>query len=525
MPQPREHGSTRRVSAVLAAALLAGVFAVIYTASASHTVIFDDVDAAEFQTIGVVGGIPHQPYPLWCVIAKAFTLLPLGEPAFRVTLLSILFASLALALLFLVIERRTGSFAAAACGAAALGFSLTYWRYAIVAEFYPLAVFLLVGLIYLADQIVSSRTARLSCALAFTAALLVSQQTLNVAMLPALFLFYWRSGPVTWRTLGRRGAAMHAAAVLLPFTTYLYTFLVARGPFPMNWLDIRGKYFAEAQGIAWDDQGFLQHLLFQLWVGRLNPDVPSLDEFARTAVTWLRHAGTFEFPLVGSVLVVVGFVSMWKKDRRANVFLVCLCAPYLILALSKIGETYAYTIPVLVVFSLWLAEGFVWLRARSFWPRRMRAPLFACVAAAVVVLPVIRQADPSALKRRLQEPRAGLKAEDRGMFPHLVSRNDRGMLYGERIGEVVGPGSAVLGAWRETNVLWYHKLVLGGLDGVEVAYLPPERSQTRAIVESLGPVRVFTTFHPDSVGLTGFRVEKSMEIISGRRLFALLPPE
>jgi len=44
---------------------LAVAFTLIYGLSASHTVILDDLDAAEFQTVGAAGGIPHQPYPLW----------------------------------------------------------------------------------------------------------------------------------------------------------------------------------------------------------------------------------------------------------------------------------------------------------------------------------------------------------------------------------------------------------------------------------------------------------------------------
>ncbi|MCA9678825.1 MAG: DUF2723 domain-containing protein, partial [Myxococcales bacterium] len=54
------------------------------------------LDAGELGTAGVGLGVPHASgYPLWCVLAKVASLLPLGELAWRIHLLSALTGALA----------------------------------------------------------------------------------------------------------------------------------------------------------------------------------------------------------------------------------------------------------------------------------------------------------------------------------------------------------------------------------------------------------------------------------------------
>jgi tetratricopeptide (TPR) repeat protein len=67
-------------------------------------------DGGELVTAAFTFGIPHPPgYPLWTLIAHAFSSLPVGCPAFRVTLLSLSSWALATALLGLLLARRWGS--------------------------------------------------------------------------------------------------------------------------------------------------------------------------------------------------------------------------------------------------------------------------------------------------------------------------------------------------------------------------------------------------------------------------------
>ena len=73
--------------------LVAGVFALYLLTLGTHV---GRADTFEFQVVMPQLGIAHPTgYPLFILIGKVFSLLPLGSMAFRVNLLSAIFATAA----------------------------------------------------------------------------------------------------------------------------------------------------------------------------------------------------------------------------------------------------------------------------------------------------------------------------------------------------------------------------------------------------------------------------------------------
>jgi hypothetical protein len=125
-------------------------------------------DTFEFQVVGPTLGIAHPSgYPLYVLLAKLFSLMPLGSTAWRVNLSSAVFGALASGLLFLALTERPqdGGGAVERVGAAgvrpdlyplawavalALAFSPTLWSRAIEAEVYALNAALVAMGLYLA---------------------------------------------------------------------------------------------------------------------------------------------------------------------------------------------------------------------------------------------------------------------------------------------------------------------------------------------------------------------------------------
>ncbi len=104
-------------------------------------------DAAEFVIAARTLGIPHPTgYPIYIWLGRLFSLLPIGSIPFRVNLMSAVFASLGLVVLFLIVAReihrlvrdRAVIYICAILAVALVGFSRTFWQYAEVAEVYPL---------------------------------------------------------------------------------------------------------------------------------------------------------------------------------------------------------------------------------------------------------------------------------------------------------------------------------------------------------------------------------------------------
>ena len=136
---------------------LAGVFGLwLYGATVAPTVL--PADAGEFQVVGSTLGIAHPPgYALYTLLARLATLVPIGDKAFRVNLLSVLFASVTLVLLVRLVRRVSpvqgasrGVSWSAALAVAALVSSPTYWVQATTANIRSLTGLFTAALLVLA---------------------------------------------------------------------------------------------------------------------------------------------------------------------------------------------------------------------------------------------------------------------------------------------------------------------------------------------------------------------------------------
>ncbi|MDY7041189.1 MAG: DUF2723 domain-containing protein, partial [Chloroflexota bacterium] len=133
-------GSPARWADVLLPTILAlGTFA-LYLRTLSPTI--GQADSFEFQVVAYTLGVAHPTgYPLYILLGKLFTLLPVGDVAYRVNLTSPIFASLAVTFLYLFVHRLMRSRWAALCAALTFAFARTLWSQAAIAEVYTLNAF------------------------------------------------------------------------------------------------------------------------------------------------------------------------------------------------------------------------------------------------------------------------------------------------------------------------------------------------------------------------------------------------
>ena len=101
-------------------------------------------DAGELITASYYLGTAHPSgYPLYLLIAKALSFLPFGNVAFKVALVSAVFSSLSLTLIFLLVFRLTAHYATAGFTVAILMTTYSYLTQSVIAKFYPLNLFLI----------------------------------------------------------------------------------------------------------------------------------------------------------------------------------------------------------------------------------------------------------------------------------------------------------------------------------------------------------------------------------------------
>ena len=120
----------------------------VYLFTLAPTVFIED--SGELITATTQLGIAHPPgYPLYTILGKFFSLIPVGSLAWRVNMMSAFFGSLAVSILFLIVKKITNSRAISFSAALLLAFNPIYWSQSIFAEVYTLNVFFVSLCIYL----------------------------------------------------------------------------------------------------------------------------------------------------------------------------------------------------------------------------------------------------------------------------------------------------------------------------------------------------------------------------------------
>ena len=135
------------------AGVIAGFTLLVYLATITPSLSYQSPDGNELATVPYMLGLAHSPgYPIYTWLGKLFTLLPFGDVAYRVNLMSAVCASLAATGVFLILKRLltplTPSMTiqrwAAAVPAFVLAFSPTWWSQALIAEVYAPNLFLII---------------------------------------------------------------------------------------------------------------------------------------------------------------------------------------------------------------------------------------------------------------------------------------------------------------------------------------------------------------------------------------------
>jgi transmembrane protein TMEM260 (protein O-mannosyltransferase) len=121
--------------------LVLSVSLLVYIWSAPRTVVLED--DGYFILAAYFNGIAHPPgYPLYTLLSHVATWLPVGSVAFRVHVLSALFASLSCACLWWIVRVLLKERVYAYGAALSFAYSKAFWSQAIIAEVYTLNTFL-----------------------------------------------------------------------------------------------------------------------------------------------------------------------------------------------------------------------------------------------------------------------------------------------------------------------------------------------------------------------------------------------
>lgn len=378
---PGIRARARSMALLEAWALAAGSF-VLYWMTLAPTVLWGD-DA--FLQLQAVQGTLHASagsHPLWVMIAHLFTKLPIGEPAYRVNLVSAVFAALAVGLLYLC-QRELGIRRPARIGATlAFAVSHTFWAHAVRTEVYSmtLATFALV-ILFTLRWYRTGRARELALA-GVSLGMAISTHVMIVLLGPAvLWLLFVRR-----RALSRRQIAVAGGATLVALTPLFY----------LLWVDAQQMSMGLAEALKWalfEFNGFdFSGRFFHFSLTTLPGDV----------VQWLGYLG-LQFLSPALIAGGIGFVWAWRRlSRGLSVFLLVAYVVSTGFAFAyDVGDRYVFYLPSYLIFSFWIGLGFerLWkllLERRLMW-LSPKAMLYGTLALVMMAPAVTYRALPEAL--------------------------------------------------------------------------------------------------------------------------------
>ena len=108
------------------------------------------LDSAKLSAAAYNLGVAHGTgYPLYLLLGKLFTYLPIGDIGYRLNLMSAVFASATIGVIYMLAFQVSRRALISVAAAGSLAFSYYFWAAAVVAEVYSLHAFLTATTIYL----------------------------------------------------------------------------------------------------------------------------------------------------------------------------------------------------------------------------------------------------------------------------------------------------------------------------------------------------------------------------------------
>jgi hypothetical protein len=448
-------------------------------------------DSGEFQFVAYILGIPHPPgYPLYALVGRLWTLiLPVGEVAYRMNLLSAVAAAATLAGVAwasaTVFGPGTVGVSAAAVAAGWLAVAPTWWGQATIASVRPgTGLFLAATLAALASFAATRRPAALYLAAALYGLGLTHHLSLYT-LAPALIAFVLLVEPRVLTRPAVLGRALAAGA--LPLLVYLYLPIrSALGtPFDASHPTTLRAFFdlVSARGFAGDMLAF-------------DPLAPERLELGRQIL--LTNFG----PL-GLALAMAGALATALARPRWLALTAGVAAINLAISLSYRAPVIAdYLIPTYLILALWIG-GLVAAPALLL-RQRAPAPLVAALALALAAL---------GLAGPIEYARSAWAGFDR-------SRDRADERFLDETFRLAAPGATVLTDWYHATVLWYGQYGRGQRPDLTVEYVSPQGDEVPWLARAqaaLGRGPVYATALDRRVG-EQFHLQRL-----GDGLYAVLP--
>jgi hypothetical protein len=358
---------------------------IIYILTLEPKLIGGDTSWFALQILEMSPMVPTG-YPVFSMLGKLFTFLPVGDIAFRLNLFSAVFGALTALVLFLALNRMTKNSFVSFISSMTFAFTLPFWEVANRLEFDTLHTFFLALVFFSAVLYNENRTRKYLYLFSFCWGLSLTNHPLAFFLVPAIVLYVIIIDPSVFKSA--RAILLSILYLILPLLSYLYIMVRSLQGHGQVDTPLKLFYYVTGRGVTGDLHGGRfggRELLSVLGV---------IGDYLRIAYD--------TYGIILLIIALAGFVFLIRKNIKF-----ALCTLLLVIMNITIPPLYAgyalrnYFLNSMIVFSFYIAfgmlvilDGAVFLFDRTSLKRRspkvsriLRYCLVAVVAVSFILLP------------------------------------------------------------------------------------------------------------------------------------------
>ncbi|MFB0537399.1 MAG: DUF2723 domain-containing protein [Anaerolineae bacterium] len=332
------------------AVIFVGALALYWcTLAPSIATIFDD--SLEFQLVCPTLGIAHPTgYPLYTLLGKFFTLIPIGDAAYRVNLMSAFFAALTVVFTYLIVHVLTDDSPSALFASLVIAVSPVFWSQAVIAEVYSLNAFFTALVVYLLLRWEAAHRQRSDTTVlnhlglaAFVYGLSLTHHRLMLLLAPTMVLFVWLTEGRIFTNL--RLISRLVLLFLAPLLLYTY-------------IPLRGLHTSSLDGVyqnTWS--GFLRHVT----ASGYNVFITGNPLAQSRPLSFYWQLLVSQFGLVGVALGLVGLLASTRKPRPSILLGVAFALNAAFVLTYRVADIEVFATPVFLLYAIWIGIGMSFL--------------------------------------------------------------------------------------------------------------------------------------------------------------------
>ncbi len=308
-------------------------------------------DSAEFVIGAYKLTIVHPSgYPLYLLLGKLFTFIPIGDIAYRINLMSAFFGALTCSMIFLILSELTKSLFISFISTLTLTFSLTFSYLSTIAEVYTFSALFASILIYILIQWRKSGVKKFLFLFSFVLGSSLTNHLTILIFFPSFLIYLFLNKPKT---------------ALKPMDLAKMIFLFLLGLLPYLYIPIRSRSSLET--IFWPGVKSLKEFMlfisgshFRVWF--LNQNI---KEFINSILKFISFL-LIQFPGLATVFGAIGFWRNKKEYKKEFILFSLMFFSLFLFGINyQVEDIHHFYLPCYLIFSVWIGFGILWLWKRT----------------------------------------------------------------------------------------------------------------------------------------------------------------